>query len=79
MIFVHLGRLLAWALLILGTMRAASGFYVASIPDVAAWEAANRRYFGSGTSGEAIDKGLAYAAIGIVIGVLVHIASKKDV
>ncbi|MEL6104348.1 MAG: hypothetical protein AAFR68_23995, partial [Pseudomonadota bacterium] len=63
MIFVWLGRALAWGLLLLGAARVGVGFYIAnSFSDQAAYEAATRRYIGSGTTGEAIDQGLLWIA-----------------
>ena len=77
MIFVWLGRALAWVLLLLGAARAGIGFLIASIPDQATYEAATRRYIGSGTTGEAIDQGLLWVAAGIVVGLLARIAARQ--
>ncbi|SMX43638.1 hypothetical protein [Actibacterium lipolyticum] len=79
MIFVWLGRLLAWALIVFGTARVIIGFYVArNFVEPAAYNAATARYLGSSTSGEAIDKGLMYIAIGIAFGLLARIATQRS-
>lgn len=76
---VLLGKLLAWALLAFGSLRVAMGFYVANaFSEQEAWEAANARYLGSSTSGEAFDQGLMFVAAGIVVGLLVRLAAKRD-
>lgn len=78
MTFVRLGRVLAWALLLIGAMRVGVGFFVATaFSDPATYAAATRRYIGSGTTGDAIDQGLVVFAAGIVVGLLTHIAAKK--
>jgi hypothetical protein len=67
MIFIWLGRWLAWASLILGSMRATGGVF----------DIATGRY-GPGTGTAAIDQGLTYIAVGIVIGLLVQIADRTE-
>lgn len=79
MVFVRLGRILAWALIILGSIRAGLGALVAfGTSDLASYQAATRRYIGSGTTGEAIDQGLMWVAAGIVVGLLVPIADRNE-
>ena len=71
-----LGRLIAWVLVVLGGLRVAMGLYVANaFVSQDAWEAANRRYLGSATSGEAINQGLIWIAVGVAFGLLTLIAS----
>ena len=78
MIFVKLGNLLAWTLLILGIVRAGIGWFVAfTFTDPTEFAAAQARYIGSGTTGQAVEQGLMWAAIGIVIGLLVRIAERE--
>lgn len=75
---VFLGRLLAWALITLGSLRVAIGFYVASLyDDQAAYQAAASRYLGSAGSGEAIDQGLIAIGVGIGFGLLARIARRS--
>lgn len=79
MLFVIAGRIIAWAMVGLGALRLVTGFIVASTSgDAAALEAASRRYLGGSTSGEAIDKGLLFIAIGIAFGLLVRIAKRTN-
>jgi hypothetical protein len=76
---IVLGKLLALGLVGFGSFRVAIGFYVANaFSEESAWEAANARYLGSLTSGEAIDQGLLYIAAGTVVGLLVRIAAKRS-
>ena len=78
MIFVWIGRLFASALILFGLLRIAMGYYVASgFPDQHDYEAASRRYLGSGTSGEAIDQGLTYLALGLAAAFLVRLIAKR--
>lgn len=80
MIFVKLGKLLAWTLLVLGIFRAGTAWYVAFAlhDDPVALAAATSRYIGSGTPGQAADQGLMWVAMGIVVGLLVHIAEREQ-
>jgi len=72
---ILLGHLLTWCLIIFGALRASIGIYVLiNFVDPVAYEAATRRYIGSGSAGDAIDKGLIYLAFGIVVGLIVRIA-----
>lgn len=79
MFFVIAGRIIAWVMMGLGVLRVVMGFIVASTSgDAAAIEAASRRYLGGSTSGEVIDKGLLYIAIGVAFGLLVRIATRPS-
>ncbi|MDD9921478.1 MAG: hypothetical protein OXQ92_04225 [Boseongicola sp.] len=76
---ILLGRLIAWGMVILGGLRLAMGVYVANaFVTQAEWEAANSRYLGSKTSGEVIDQGLLWIAIGVGFGLLTHIAAGRS-
>ncbi|MCV2882624.1 hypothetical protein [Actibacterium sp. XHP0104] len=75
---VLVGKLIAWALIILGALRVAMGTYVATqFIEFEAYEAATKRYLGSGTSGDAIDKGLMFIAAGVAFGLLARCASQR--
>ena len=79
MIFVKLGNLLAWTLLILGIVRAGTGWFVAfTFTNPTELAAAQARYIGPGTTGQAVDQGLMWAAMGIVVGLLVRIAERES-
>lgn len=69
-----LGNIVASLAMVLGVLRAAIGFFVASIDDPASRAAAASRYLGSATSGEAIDDGIKIFLFGLVLGILVKIA-----
>ncbi len=76
---VLLGRIIAWALVIFGSLRVGTGYYVASsFEDPEAFAAASARYLGTRTSGEAIDQGLILIAVGVAFGLLARIARKRD-
>ena len=78
-IFVWLGTVLAWPLLLVGAMRFGVGVLVATaFSDPVAYADAIRRCLGSGTTGEAIDQGLVLFAACIVIGLLTRAAAKKE-
>lgn len=73
---IFLGRLISWGLVLFGGVRIALGFWVANtFVTRAEWEAANRRYLGSQTSGDAIDQGFVLIAVGVAFGLLVRIAA----
>ena len=74
---VLLGKLIAWGLVIVGALYLAMGLYVANaFVAQADWEAANRRYFGTKTSGDVIEQGLLWIAVGVVFGLVTLIAQK---
>lgn len=68
-----LGNIVAWLAMIFGILRVAMGFFVAFIDDPAQRAAAASRYLGSGTSGDAIDRGIELFIFGLVLGILVNI------
>lgn len=73
-----MGNIIAWAMVVLGGLRVGIGFYVAkTFTDPEAYAAATARYIGSKTSGEAIDQGLVWIAVGIAFGLLARIAGKR--
>ena len=78
MIFVWLSRVLAAALIALGALKIGLGTYVArSFPDPADYEAATRRYIGSGTTGDAIDEGIMFCGVGVLLGLLAYLIAKR--
>lgn len=75
--FVWLGRIAAWGLVIFGALRVAMGLWVATaFEDQATFEAATARYIGSGTTGDAIDRGVMMIGAGILFGLLAKIAAE---
>ncbi|MEP3671586.1 MAG: hypothetical protein ABJM86_01415 [Hyphomicrobiales bacterium] len=77
MFFVKLGKFAAWAILVVGILKFATGFIIATISDTPETRIAiSKRYLGSQTTGEAIDQGLMIILIAIVLGLLVKIAQK---
>lgn len=79
MIFVKLGKLLAWTLLFAGAFKAVTALIVALafFTDPEALAAATSAYIGTGTTGQAVDQGLIWVTMGIVVGLLVQIAERK--
>jgi len=69
------GRIISWALIIMGGMRVGMGILVAQAYEDRAELA---QYFGIATSGEAIDKGLMWIATGVAFGLLALIASNSS-
>ncbi|MEK1890738.1 MAG: hypothetical protein AAAB35_24880 [Phyllobacterium sp.] len=70
MFFTKLGRIIAWLLVILGGIRASLGFVIAFGGN----QAMAQRYLGSGTTGEAIDKGLLFILLGVAVGMIAEIS-----
>ena len=70
MFFTKLGRVIAWLLVIVGSLRVAQGFAIAFTTG----QAMAPRYLGSKTTGEAIDAGLLYILIGVVVGIVAEIS-----
>ena len=78
MIFVKLGKLMAWALLVLGTVRLGMSWFVSlTFTEPVELALATSRYIGPGTTGQAADQGLMWIGMGIVVGLLVHIAERE--
>jgi len=76
MLFLKLGKIIAWLLLAFGTIKLAMGLYVALNFDSIELVQATKRYIGSGTTGEAIDQGIMLIVAGVFFGLIVKIASK---
>ena len=78
MIFIKLGKLMAWTLLVLGTVRFGMSWFVRlTFTEPAELASATSRYIGPGTTGQAADQGLMWIGMGIVVGLLVHIAERE--
>ncbi|MBS1303051.1 hypothetical protein [Loktanella sp. SALINAS62] len=77
MFFTKVGNLLAWVGFLIGLLMTGVGFYVASIPDAEMRLAATRRYIGSGSSGDAIDRGIMVVVVSVVLGILCKMASRR--
>ena len=75
MFFTKVGRILAWILLVMGVARAGMGYYVASVDDSVERAKATADYLVSGTSGQAIDKGLLLVLVAIALGILSEIGT----
>lgn len=75
MSFAGIGRIVAIVMIVLGLLMVVQGFVVAYVFD--ADPAAVRRYIGSGTTGETIDRGLLTIFAGLILGLLAAIARKK--
>ena len=63
-----LARFVGWILMLNGVAGALAGFLIAT--GATQPETAIQYYFGTRTTGEVIDKGLMYAVVGMLIGVL---------
>ena len=75
---VILGKLIAWTMVLFGCVRIGMGWWVAtSFIEPDAYAAATARYIGSGTTGDAIDRGLVWILVGVVVGLLAHIAGRR--
>lgn len=74
MFFIKIGSVLAWILVVFGLMRVAMGLVIAFGTNADNYAAATKRYLGSTSSGEAIDRGAMVLVAGVVIGLLVQIA-----
>ncbi|MFN3686945.1 hypothetical protein [Salinarimonas sp.] len=71
--FVRLGLIVAWLMLIFGVLRLGTGLFVASYDDPAARAAAAVQYLGTDSSGQSIDKAIITIILAIALGVLVEI------
>jgi hypothetical protein len=77
MFFVKTARIIAWITVILGALRTGMGLLVAWAFD--GHPVAIRRYLGSvENTGEAIEQGIAWFVVGVVIGVLAHIGEQMS-
>ena len=75
MFFTRLGRVIAWIVLLMGVARASTGFYVASLDNALVRVKATADYLGSGTSGQAVDKGLMAILVAIALGIQAEIGT----
>ena len=78
MFFIRLGSFVAWALVVLGSIRVLFGLLIAFGTSAADKAVAERNILGSATSGEAIDQGLIALVAGVVIGLLVRITTNTN-
>ena len=79
MIFVKLGRFFAYTFLILGVLRFGSGLLVLfGTENIEANRQASRVLLSAANSGEAIDEAFLLVLAGVVLGLLVQIATKSD-
>ena len=78
MFFIRLGSFVAWALVVLGSIRVLFGLLIAFGTSAADKAVAERNILGSSTSGEAIDQGLIALVAGVVIGLLVRITTNTN-
>lgn len=79
MIFVRMGQVIAWLLIIAGVLGALMGFIVASnATDPAAFEVMQRRYLGSTSPGASMDRGFLWIIIGVALGLLARIAERPS-
>ncbi|MCM5558470.1 hypothetical protein [Pleomorphomonas sp. JP5] len=79
MFFTRVGKVIAYLGLALGFLRCAMGVFVGyASPDMESRVALSRRYFGSFTSGQAIDQGMKFIVIAVALGVLCEISARKS-
>jgi len=77
MFVFRLVKLLAFWGILLGILQAAMGVYVATqFETLEAMQWASRRYLGSMTSGEAIDQGITWALVALVIWMTAKIGQR---
>ena len=76
--FVRVGSIIAWFLFASGTLRVLLGLFFAFGENVTDNAFAARRYLAAASTGEAIDEGSIAILAGVIIGLLVKIASDKD-
>ncbi|KUJ79952.1 hypothetical protein [Ruegeria profundi] len=76
-LMVKLGSFIAWALIALGGLRTAMGFYVAFAFTAEQNTAAAKRYLARASSGEAINDGMIMLVVGVALGLLTKIAKNK--
>ena len=79
MVIIWIGTWISRIALILGILRLSLGFFVAFAFDTReGMIAASKRYLGTSTSGEAIDRGMYMIIAGVVIGLLAKIAKNTQ-
>lgn len=78
MFFTTAGRVIAWFLVVTGALRVAMGLSIAFIES----QSMSPRYFGTRSTGEAIEGGLFWLMIGVALGIASEIsravAAKTD-
>jgi len=72
---IFLGRILSWAMVVLGLFMTAAGLYIAFSFQGEARLAAAKRYLGSVTTGDAINQGMLMLTAGVIIGLITIIAN----
>ncbi len=78
MFFTRIGRILAHLIFWSSALRLAIAFGIAFLtPDMESNTFASRRYLAAATSGEAINEAVIYLLLGIALGVLCEISSKR--
>lgn len=75
---IRVGSIIAWLLLAFGTLKIAMGFYVAINFNGEENAFYAQRYLAASNSGEAINEGMIVFGVGLVIGLLVKMAKKKQ-
>ncbi len=79
MFFLKTANIMAWILVVVGSIRTLTALAFATIVlDHEKMIAFSKRYLGASTSGEAIESGLLIFAAGIVLGLLVIIAKNSS-
>ena len=75
---VKLGTIVAWLMIVSGTVKTAMGYFVAFNFDQEQNAAAARRYLAAANSGEAINEGMIIFVAGVAVGLLAKIAKKRS-
>jgi hypothetical protein len=79
MFFTRVGKVLAHLVFWCSVFRILVGVYVLfGAPDLATSMAAQRRYLGSATGGEAIDRGALWVLVAVALGVLCEISARRQ-
>jgi len=80
MFFTRLGTLIAYIGLVMGILRAAMGINILLMfDDITSYTAATKRYLGSTSPGEAIDKGAVCILVSVALGILCEISKSRKV
>ena len=74
MMFTHLGRIVAFFMLLMGIWYVAGGLMIAT-GALAPEQAVLARYFNKPTTGAVIDRGIYVALLAIALGILTEISS----
>ncbi len=79
MFFTRVGKVLAHLVFWFSALRILIGVYVVfGAPDLATSMAAQRRYLGSTTGGEAMDRGALWVLVAVALGVLCEISARRQ-